>query len=406
MNRSRANLSYGDVPYDNSHNVGPWTEFLHNPGSSSWVHEMILNDTQQNTNVEYTQEHQRGNNAQTSEIGADALHVLVQACEIAEPHRYPASTRFLPGIDSRVSGPALECKYSHAVIPCQQVSPNLRSATRPERVLHSLSSPAISTSAGTCSPWKTAHQYTGHPFPHQMAQRDTRCLQADLKETNPLNSQNHLKSTGRTTDFPRIRHRLHPYSRAQISGQYQQLQLDHQNSASPYYSRISQRLLRQPQAQINERLTHPLSRLLPYDHLGSSARPLFQVPLHTAPETSKPKELGLYYIVTNPEPDYTQERYYGKIKRKSLQQLILEISDITKKVPIEELRIRLKTGYSDCTTTIPTDLDAWESVILYFDEVIRGSVKRGFRKPHFIIWIEPIYGRHSKSTQISLPEDS
>jgi hypothetical protein len=112
----------------------------------------------------------------------------------------------------------------------------------------------------------------------------------------------------------------------------------------------------------------------------------------------KPKVRGLFWIVTSPEPNYSDESWNnGQIKGKSLPTVIEEISSITHKDCIEKLKIRLKTSFAQTTTTVHKDAEAhWETTKSNLEEKIREAFTRDRdQQVHFQIWIEPLYEQNA-----------
>lgn len=113
----------------------------------------------------------------------------------------------------------------------------------------------------------------------------------------------------------------------------------------------------------------------------------------------KPKVRGLFWIVTSPEPNYSDESWNnGQIKGKSLPTVIGEISSITQRDCIEKLKIRLKTSFAQMTTTVHKDADShWETTKSNLEEKIREAFTRDRdQQIHFQIWIEPQYEHNAQ----------
>lgn len=112
----------------------------------------------------------------------------------------------------------------------------------------------------------------------------------------------------------------------------------------------------------------------------------------------KPKVRGLFWIITSPEPYYSEESWdNGQIKGKSLSTVIKEISSITNRDCIEKLKIRLKTPFAQTTTTVHKDAeDHWEIAKSNLEEKIKEAFTRDRnQQTHFQIWLEPLYEQNA-----------
>jgi hypothetical protein len=108
----------------------------------------------------------------------------------------------------------------------------------------------------------------------------------------------------------------------------------------------------------------------------------------------RPKVRGTFWIITSPEPNYSEESWNnGQIKGKSLSAVIEEISSITNRDCIEKLKIKLKTSFGQTTTTVHKNAeDHWEIAKHNLEEKIREAFTRDRdQQIHFQIWIEPLY---------------
>jgi len=112
----------------------------------------------------------------------------------------------------------------------------------------------------------------------------------------------------------------------------------------------------------------------------------------------RPKVRGTFWIITSPEPNYSEESWNnGQIKGKSLSKVIEEISSITNRDCIEKLKIKLKTSFAQTTTTVHKDAeDHWEIAKHNFEEKIKEAFTRDREQQiHFQIWIEPLYEQNA-----------
>jgi len=112
----------------------------------------------------------------------------------------------------------------------------------------------------------------------------------------------------------------------------------------------------------------------------------------------KPKVRGAFWIITSPEPNYSEESWNnGQIKGKSLSTVIEEISSITKRDCIEKLKIKLKTSFAQTTTTVHKDAeDIWAIAKSNLEEKIKEALRRNRnQQTHFQIWIEPLYEQNA-----------
>lgn len=112
---------------------------------------------------------------------------------------------------------------------------------------------------------------------------------------------------------------------------------------------------------------------------------------------TKPKVSGVFWIVTSPEPNYSEEMWYnGQINGKRLSAVIEELSTITNRNNIEKIKIKLKTSFVQTTMTVPKDAeDYWEIAKSNLAERIKEAfTKDRNQQTHFQIWLEPLYAQN------------
>jgi hypothetical protein len=139
----------------------------------------------------------------------------------------------------------------------------------------------------------------------------------------------------------------------------------------------------------------------------STAKSRAQVPVQNPIESSitleplsktKQKVVGVFWIVTSPEPNYSEELWYdGQINGKRLSAVIEELSTITNRNNIEKIKIKLKTSFVQTTMTVRKDAeDHWEIAKSNLAERIKEAfTKDRNQQTHFQIWLEPLYAQNA-----------
>jgi hypothetical protein len=120
-------------------------------------------------------------------------------------------------------------------------------------------------------------------------------------------------------------------------------------------------------------------------------------------QTRRPKSKvsGDYRIITYQQPDHAHEIQWknGQFKGKSLSTVIEEVSHITGKRHIEELKLRLETFFwTTDVSVLRGDEKSWEDAQRDFGKKIKDAFTRDSdRGGKFKIWIEPIYAENAMS---------
>lgn len=124
---------------------------------------------------------------------------------------------------------------------------------------------------------------------------------------------------------------------------------------------------------------------------------------------SKPNIRGYFWIVTSPEPNYSDNGWVnGTIQGKSLSFVVQEVSKITGKSNIEKLELKIKTPHAQSTRVVDKDDEAvWEMTKSMFTARIRESWAKNQDQPlEYHIWIEPIYATEVDSGHVPLNDQN